>query len=43
MTELNMTMEVETEDFGDELADEALDRDEGTVFFSASGSVWLDR
>lgn len=37
MTELNMTTEVETEDFTDELSDEALDRGEVTRFSSICG------
>ena len=42
MTELDMTTDVETEDFIDELSDEALDRDEasgGRYSYSTSGSV----
>jgi hypothetical protein len=31
MTELDMTADVETEDFTDELSDEALDREEGKL------------
>ena len=39
MTELEMTTEVE--DFTDELSDEALDRTEGALCFSGSGSTLL--
>ena len=36
MTELEMTTEAEVEDFTDELSDEALDRAEGAVAFTAT-------
>ncbi len=38
MTELDMTTDVETADFTDELSDEALDREEGKAGFIAC--VW---
>lgn len=36
MTDLDMTTDVETADFTDELSDEALDREEGMAEFAFS-------
>ena len=41
MSEIVMTTEAEVEDFTDELSDEALDRAEGALCFSGSGSTLL--
>ena len=41
MSELEMTNDVETEEFTDKLSDEALDRDQGGGKFLCILSIWI--